>query len=77
MFSSDLFPSIRFDLLHLSKCNGKAGSKVQVRQGDVIGLTGSYDTGPHLHLAIKSIDSNQFLRVRAGWLYWFIKGVKP
>lgn len=77
MFSSDQFPNLRFDLLHLSKCNGASGSKVQVKQGDVIGLTGSYSTGPHLHLAIKAIDTNQFLRVRAGWLYWFVKGVKP
>jgi len=77
MFTSDQFPNLRFDLLHLSKCNGASGSKLAVKQGDIIGLTGSYDTGPHLHLAIKAIDTNQFLRVRAGWLYWFIKGVKP
>ena len=77
MFNSDQFPGLRFDLLHLSKCNGKSGSKVQVKQGDVIGLTGSYGTGPHLHLAIKSQESGQFLRVRSGWLHWFITGTKP
>lgn len=77
MFTSDQFPGLRFDLLHLSKCSGKAGSKLAVKQGDVIGLTGSYGTGPHLHLAIKAIDTNQFLRVRAGWLQWFVTGIKP
>jgi murein DD-endopeptidase MepM/ murein hydrolase activator NlpD len=77
MFTSNQFPGLRFDLLHLSKCNGNQGSKLQVKRGDVIGLSGSYGTGPHLHLAIKSIDSDRFLRVRAGWLHWFIKGEKP
>lgn len=77
MFTSDQFPNLRFDLLHLSQCNGKSGLKQAVKKGDVIGLTGSYGTGPHLHLAIKSIDSDKFLRVRAGWLYWFITGQKP
>ena len=77
MFTSDSFPNLRFDLLHLSKCMGKAGSKLQVKKRGVIGLSDSYSTGSHLHLAIKSIDTNQFLRVRAGWLYWFVTGVKP
>ncbi|MGB5963563.1 MAG: M23 family metallopeptidase [Coleofasciculaceae cyanobacterium] len=77
MFTSDKFPNLRFDLLHLSKCSGKAGSKLAVKQGDVIGLSGTYGTGPHLHLAIKSLDTNNFLRVRAGWLYWFVTGIKP
>jgi len=77
MFRSDVFPNLRFDLLHLSKCNGKQGSKLPVKRGDVIGLTGTFGTGAHLHLAIKSEDSGNFLRVRAGWLYWFISGKEP
>jgi murein DD-endopeptidase MepM/ murein hydrolase activator NlpD len=77
MFTSDSFPGLRFDLLHLSKCNGKSGLKQAVKKGDVIGLSGSYGTGPHLHLAIKSQDNGSFLRVRSGWLYWFITGQKP
>jgi murein DD-endopeptidase MepM/ murein hydrolase activator NlpD len=39
---------------------GKAGSKVQVRQGDVIGLTGSYGTGPHLHWQLSQLIQISF-----------------
>lgn len=73
MFTSPDFPDLRFDLLHLSKCDGSR----TVKKGEIIGLTGSYGTGPHLHLAIKGQTSGNFLRVRAGWLYWFIRGNEP
>lgn len=77
LFTSEEFPGLRFDLLHLSKCTGKQGTKLQVKKGEVIGFTGTAGTGPHLHLAIKSQESGKFLRVRAGWLYWFVTGKEP
>lgn len=77
LFTSDEFPGLRFDLLHLSKCTGKQGAKLQVNKGEVIGFSGTAGTGPHLHLAIKSQESGKFLRVRSGWLYWFVTGKEP
>jgi murein DD-endopeptidase MepM/ murein hydrolase activator NlpD len=77
LFTSDSFPGLRFDLLHLDSCIAKPGSKLQVKQGQKVGLTGTWGTGPHLHLAIKSEASGKFLRVRAGWLYWFVSGKEP
>jgi murein DD-endopeptidase MepM/ murein hydrolase activator NlpD len=76
LFTSDEFPGLRFDLLHLSRCVGNQGSKISVQKGDVIGWTGTAGTGPHLHLAIKN-ESGKFLRVRAGWVYWFLSGKSP
>ncbi len=78
-FSSDLFPALEFKLLHLSKCVAKPGSKLQVKQGEVIGWTGNtgFSTGAHLDLRIKYQVTGKWLRVRAGWLYWFVTGEKP
>jgi hypothetical protein len=76
LFTSDEFPGLRFDLLHLSKCVGNQGSKISVKKGDVVGWTGTAGTGPHLHLAIKN-EAGRFLRVRAGWVYWFLSGKSP
>lgn len=76
LFTSDEFPGLRFDLLHLNSCAAQRGVRQRVKKGEIIGTTGTWGTGPHLHLAIKG-DSNNFLRVRGGWLHWFIKGEKP
>jgi murein DD-endopeptidase MepM/ murein hydrolase activator NlpD len=74
-FTSDSFPNLEFELLHLSKC----GATGKVKQGYVIGFIGSTgnSTGPHLHLQINSTLTGNSLRVRAGWLHWFITGEKP
>ncbi|HEY9597810.1 MAG TPA: peptidoglycan DD-metalloendopeptidase family protein [Cyanophyceae cyanobacterium] len=77
LFTSDKFPDIRFDLLHLNSCTAQLGSKVQVKAGQEIATTGTAGTGPHLHLAIKGLESGNFLRVRAGWLHWFVTGKEP
>jgi hypothetical protein len=77
LFTSPQFPGLRFDLLHLDSCLAEPGAKLEVRKGQQIGTTGSWGTGPHLHLAIKSQDSGNFLRVRAGWLHWFVSGKAP
>jgi len=74
-FTSAIFPNLEFELLHLSKC----GTTGKVKAGDVIGFIGSTgnSTGPHLHLQINSTITGNSLRVRAGWLHWFVTGVKP
>jgi murein DD-endopeptidase MepM/ murein hydrolase activator NlpD len=77
LFTSPSFPGLRFDLLHLDSCVTKPGTLAKVKQGERIGTTGSWGTGPHLHLAIKSQESGKFLRVRSGWLHWFVTGKEP
>ena len=74
-FTSGLFPNLEFELLHLSQCTNKS----KVKEGEIIGYVGSSgnSTGPHLHLQINSTITGNSLRVRSGWLYWFITGKKP
>jgi len=74
-FTSNLFPGLEFELLHLSRCTNKRF----VKESEVIGYIGSTgnSTGPHLHLQINSLISGNSLRVRSGWLYWFVTGKKP
>lgn len=84
-FTSDKFPGLAFKLVHLSKGLDKPGTKREVHQGEVIGWSGGEkgnpnsgrSTGSHLHLGIKGLESGNWLRVRRGWLHWFITGEKP
>lgn len=84
-FTSDKFPGLAFKLVHLSKSLGEPGTKREVKQGEVIGWSGGdpsdpnagRSTGPHLHLGIKGLDSGNWLRVRIGWIHWFISGKEP
>jgi murein DD-endopeptidase MepM/ murein hydrolase activator NlpD len=83
-FTSDSFPGLAFKLVHLSKGLAQPGTKQEVKQGEVIGWSGGAEgdpnagrsTGPHLHLGIKG-DSGNWLRVRLGWIHWFVTGQKP
>jgi murein DD-endopeptidase len=83
-FTSDKFPGLAFKLVHLSQGLGEPGTKREVKEGDAIGWSGGEkgnpnsgrSTGPHLHLGIKG-DSGNWLRVRSGWLHWFITGKEP
>jgi murein DD-endopeptidase MepM/ murein hydrolase activator NlpD len=83
-FTSDSFPGLAFKLVHLSKGLAEPGAKREVKAGEVIGWSGGArndpnagrSTGPHLHLGIKG-DSGNWLRVRLGWLHWFVTGKKP
>ena len=83
-FTSDKFPGLAFKLVHLSQGLGEPGTKREVKEGDAIGWSGGEkgnpnsgrSTGPHLHLGIKG-DSGNWLRVRSGWLHWFIAGREP
>lgn len=85
-FSSPELPNLEFKLVHLSKGLAEPGDKRQVKRGDVIGWTGGAkgcpnagrSTGAHLHLGIRASDGErEWLRVRRGWLHWFITGKKP
>lgn len=78
-FSSPEFPDLRFDSYHLSKCPRAVNVDTPVKRGDIIGWTGNTgaSTGPHLHLEINSTISGNSLRVRAGWLHWFLTGKEP
>jgi murein DD-endopeptidase MepM/ murein hydrolase activator NlpD len=84
-FTSDEFPGLAFKLVHLSKSLDKPGTKREVKQGEIIGWSGGEpgdpnagrSTGAHLHLGIKGLESGNWLRVRSGWLHWFITGEKP
>jgi murein DD-endopeptidase MepM/ murein hydrolase activator NlpD len=83
-FTSDKFPGLAFKLVHLSQGLAEPGTKREVKQGEVIGWSGGEkgnpnsgrSTGPHLHLGIKG-ESGNWLRVRSGWLHWFITGKEP
>lgn len=83
-FTSEEFPGIAFKLVHLNKGLGEPGTKQEVKKGEVIGWSGGEkgnpnsgrSTGPHLHLGIKG-DSGQWLRVRSGWIQWFLTGKEP
>lgn len=74
-FTSPEFPGLDFQFLHLSKCVDIQ----ELAEGGIIGYTGNTgrSTGPHLHLQIKSQSSGNTLRVRRGWLHWFLTGAKP
>jgi len=78
-FTSEEFPTLQFKLLHLSRCLVEPGQKVKVSRKKVIGWTGDSggSTGPHLDLRIKSSSSGNWLRVRSGWLQWFLTGEQP
>ncbi|MFP4578495.1 MAG: M23 family metallopeptidase, partial [Coleofasciculus sp.] len=78
-FTSEEFPTLQFKLLHLSRCLVEPGQKTKVSRKKVIGWTGNSggSTGPHLDLRIKSSSSGNWLRVRAGWLQWFLTGEQP
>jgi murein DD-endopeptidase MepM/ murein hydrolase activator NlpD len=78
-FTSEEFPTLQFKLLHLSRCLVEPGQKVKVSRKMVIAWTGNSggSTGPHLDLRIKSSSSGNWLRVRAGWLQWFVTGEQP
>ncbi len=78
-FTSEEFPTLQFKLLHLSRCLVEPGQKVKVSRKKVIGWTGNSggSTGPHLDLRIKSSSSGNWLRVRSGWLQWFLTGEQP
>lgn len=83
-FTSDKFPGLAFKLCHLSKGLAEPGTKQQVKAGDAIAWSGGEkgnlnsgrSTGSHLHLGIKG-ESGQWLRVRSGWIYWFVTGKEP
>jgi len=78
-FTSEQFPTLQFKLLHLSRCLVEPGQKTKVSRKKVIAHTGNSggSTGPHLDLRIKSSSSGNWLRVRAGWLQWFLTGEQP
>ena len=78
-FTSEEFPTLQFKLLHLSRCLVEPGQKVKVKRKRAIAWTGNSggSTGPHLDLRIKSSSSGNWLRVRAGWLQWFLTGEQP
>jgi hypothetical protein len=78
-FKSETFPGIQFDLLHLSECVAGVGQSKAVRGGEALAFTGNSgaSTGAHLDLRIKDLATGKRLRVRAGWLHWFLTGVKP
>jgi len=78
-FTSEQFPTLQFKLLHLSRCLVEPGQKIKVSRKKVIGWTGNSggSTGPHLDLRIKSSSSGNWLRVRSGWLHWFVTGEQP
>ncbi|HAX84762.1 MAG TPA: hypothetical protein DCY91_00510 [Cyanobacteria bacterium UBA11370] len=78
-FKSETFPGLQFDLLHLSECVVAPGQTKSVNAGEAIGFTGNSgaSTGAHLDLRIKDLATGKRLRVRAGWLHWFLTGVKP
>jgi murein DD-endopeptidase MepM/ murein hydrolase activator NlpD len=78
-FTSEEFPTLQFKLLHLSRCLVEPGQKIKVSRKKVIAHTGNSggSTGPHLDLRIKSSSSGNWLRVRSGWLQWFLTGEQP
>jgi len=78
-FTSEEFPTLQFKLLHLSRCLVEPGQKTKVKRKRAIAWTGNSggSTGPHLDLRIKSSSSGNWLRVRAGWLQWFLTGEQP
>ncbi|MEQ9000734.1 MAG: M23 family metallopeptidase [Coleofasciculus sp. B1-GNL1-01] len=78
-FTSEQFPTLQFKLLHLSRCLVEPGQRLKVSRKKVIGWTGNSggSTGPHLDLRIKSSSSGNWLRVRSGWLQWFVTGEQP
>jgi len=78
-FTSEEFPTLQFKLLHLSRCLVEPGQKTKVSRKRAIAWTGNSggSTGPHLDLRIKSSSSGNWLRVRAGWLQWFVTGEQP
>jgi murein DD-endopeptidase MepM/ murein hydrolase activator NlpD len=78
-FTSEEFPTLQFKLLHLSRCLVEPGQKTKVSRKKVIAWTGNSggSTGPHLDLRIKSSSSGNWLRVRSGWLQWFVTGEQP
>lgn len=78
-FTSEEFPTLQFKLLHLSRCLVEPGQKTKVSRKRAIAWTGNSggSTGPHLDLRIKSSSSGNWLRVRAGWLQWFLTGEQP
>ena len=78
-FTSEQFPTLQFKLLHLSRCLVEPGQKVKVSRKRAIAWTGNSggSTGPHLDLRIKSSSSGNWLRVRSGWLQWFVTGEQP
>jgi len=78
-FTSEEFPTLQFKLLHLSRCLVEPGQKIKVSRKTAIAWTGNSggSTGPHLDLRIKSSSSGNWLRVRSGWLQWFLTGEQP
>jgi murein DD-endopeptidase MepM/ murein hydrolase activator NlpD len=78
-FTSEEFPTLQFKLLHLSRCLVEPGQKTKVSRKRAIAWTGNSggSTGPHLDLRIKSSSSGNWLRVRSGWLQWFLTGEQP
>ncbi len=78
-FTSEEFPTLQFKLLHLSRCLVEPGQKIKVKRKRAIAWTGNSggSTGPHLDLRIKSSSSGNWLRVRSGWLHWFLTGEQP
>jgi murein DD-endopeptidase MepM/ murein hydrolase activator NlpD len=78
-FTSEEFPTLQFKLLHLSRCLVEPGQKIKVSRKRAIAWTGNSggSTGPHLDLRIKSSSSGNWLRVRSGWLQWFLTGEQP